>query len=83
MASFQCFCCNGCVVMAFASPIRQSLQTKVLVFLSTGYTRKHRRVVKDFLANENAALAVRTFHNLYQALKLEIRSLKIVNNITS
>ena len=30
-------------------------------FLTMGYTRKYRSVVKDFYTNENAALAVRTF----------------------
>ena len=52
---------NGFIAMIFASTILLCLQTKLSSFLKTGHATKNQSDVKDFKANENAALPVRTF----------------------
>ena len=49
-----------------ASPVRLCLKRKVLFFLTTSYRRKYQKIFKDSSPNENAALAVRTFHNSHR-----------------
>ena len=48
----------GFFLMLFNSPLRLCLQTKLPSFLMTGYTGKCLSVVRNFEANENAALVV-------------------------
>ena len=56
--------CNGFVTMVFASPIRLCLQIELHFFLITDYTEKYRSA-----RCHGPALAVRTFHNGYRAIK--------------
>ena len=61
IAPLQWFSYNGLTEIVSTSLICFYLQAKLPYFMATGYIGKYRLVVKNFKANENAALAVRSF----------------------